>query len=1076
MEKSSNYSAERPLLHGAAAISKDAILIPRLKSSNVKRVVSAPVIPLSKYDGMRDLINIYIVDQAASALAYSYIVGFEDELLALRRRIVELESLTCSQKHQDVASTKSINQLNEIYKINRGELKSPRRISSVVGQPMHTHDDFEENVPPQTNEAHMTEVVLSATKMTLNCNQADAPLVRRSSRRASVSKCYTYPTLTKEKSVSEKTVHLKQEGKSSVKVTGNHDTIASGTLSSSMACRQGGALSGISESINSGKKERPNNLMASTVNNTETSSPIFDFTEGRAPSSDYSKNNSRNGDTANLESIAIWGSPSISRDSKIPRSDLKERYSAERDNFIECAEYSVIDALDSEQSNCCTIAVQDSTEVNLEAKISSPASAIKRKSIEQSPVTYIGNSDFEDSEGCGVLMFDSAINNINIPPDQQLKSLDKFDTDYASGGSFDDLLAHEDTFSTLQIVESSTISRRTSGRFRVKPKRYLTEILSESKAKELHSKKTDISASKRANIQHGRAVRMSLSGSARSDDIFKTTLDRNTRSSKGLDSDLKRLNAEESAQDREREGQHRDLDCSVAMRIVDPDLELSIDQHQQCTATPVSDDGTSPMKSEEEQNWQQYVDQRDQDYEESSGVMRWCCDADAAVGVAVEVDASKPVCAPSWTLNSADAAIKESIDTATAAAESSAPRETIYQRLGVVDKFIRSESTDMLLRDATTPSALSDALQIVINSRCTLSENELKSTGVAFVTILHSFISASARTSLIPLHSSLVVSLAAIIEHFSCPIEDSSCVEIKALNGKRSVSFCDVDGSSVTPPGKDCYHLPTLQTMKRLQGLIGRIEDILDNVQISHMMSADPGSDHKLTMMDVVLQCCVQLTDSVSSAAAARALRETVSLSVPSGVIAALAGLIGSEVRAAMMVNYSSLSGARTVLRHRTAWMATSVLRSQLRWLLDSPPAYVSVPSVCASNSLNAPRRSLLHKLVCLCEGGDALSASGASKKKRRKSDNTVIDHTILHPVEMTLSSLLAHALRQIYDAVIVAVDSGPSEIAGTGNINASATELLTAAVTTQEVNQVNAILEGMVYTHPQVFIERTFL
>jgi hypothetical protein len=501
---------------------------------------------------------------------------------------------------------------------------------------------------------------------------------------------------------------------------------------------------------------------------------------------------------------------------------------------------------------------------------------------------------------------------------------------------------------------------------------------------------------------------------------------------------------------------------------------LSIDQHQQCTTTPVCDDGTSPIKSEEEQNWQQYVDLRDQDYEESSGVMRWCCDADAAVEV--EVDASKAVCAPSWTLNSADAAIKESIGTATAAAESSSPRDTIYQRLGVVDKFIRSGSTDMLLRNATTPSALSDALQIVLKSRCTLSEIDLKSTGVAFVTILYSFISASASASLIPLHSSLVVSLAAIIEHFSCPIEDSSCVEIKALNGKRSVSFCDVDGSCVTPPGKDCYHLPTLQTMKRLQGLIGGIEDILDNVQISHIMSADPGSDHTLTMMDVLLQCCVQLTDSASSSAASRALRESASLSVPPGVIAALAGLIGSEVRAAMIVNYSSLSGARTVLRHRTAWMATSVLRSQLRWLLDSPPAYVSVPSVCASNPLNAPGRSLLHKLVCLCESGDALSASGASKKKRRKSDNTVIDHTILHPVEMTLSSLLAHALRQIYDAVIIAVDSGPSELLGTGSINASATEFLTVAVTSEEVNQVNTILEGMVHTHPQVFIERTFL
>ena len=1062
MEKSSICSAERPLLY---TISKDAILIPRLKSANLKRVVSAPVIPLSKHDGMRDLINVYIVDQAASALACSYIDEFEDELLTLRGRIVELEILTCSQKHQDVASTKSINQLNEIHKINQGELKNPNRTSSFVVQPTHMRDNCEENVPPQTNEAHMTEVVVSATKMALNCNQADAPLVRRSSRRASVSKCYNYATLTKENSVSEKTVHLKQEGKSSVKFTGNHATNASGTLSSNIACRQGDGLSSISEFVDSGIKERPNILMAPTINNTETSSPIFDFAEGGAPPSEYS----RNGDAANLDSIAMWGSPSSSRDFKIPRSDPRERYSAARDNFIECAEYSLIDALDSEQSYSCTIAIQDGTVVILEGKISPPASAIRRKSIEQSPVTYIGNSDFEDSEGCGVLMFDSSINNINIPPDQESESPDNHLTEYASGDSLYDLLAHEDTFSTLQIVESSTASRRTSGRFRAKPKRYLTEIFSENKVKEPCSRRTDINASKKRNILRGRSVRTSLSGTARSDGICKATLDRDALSSRGIDSDMKRHNAKESAQERGR--QHVDVDCTVAMRIVDPDLEPSI-EHQHCATALVHDDGTSPMKSEEEQNWQQYVELRDQDYEESSGVMRWCCDA----AVEVEVGASKSVFAPSWSLNSADDAMKESMDIATSATVYSAPSDTIYQRLGVVDKFTRSESTDMLLRDATTPNALSNALQIVINSRCTLSQSDLKSTGVAFVTVLYSFISASARTFLIPLQSSLVVSLAAVIEHFSCPIEDSSYVEMKALNGKKSVSFCDVDGSCVTPPGKDCYYLPTLQTMKRLQSLIERIEDILENVQMSHMISADHVPDQELTMMDVLLQCCVQLTDPISSAIASRALRESVSLSVPPGVIAAIAGIIGSEVRAAMMMNYSSLSGARTVLRHRTAWMATSVLRSQLRWLLDAPPAYVSVPSVCASNPIKVPRRSLLHKSVCLCESGDALSASGASKKKRRKSDNTVIDHTILHPVEMTLSSLLAHALRQIYDAVIIAVDSGPSEIVGTGNINALATEFLTAVVTNEGVNQVNAILEGMVHTHPQVFVERTFL
>ena len=1065
----SNVSRGGRPIYGATANFKDAILIPKLKSSSLKRAVRLPVTLSSKSDGMRDLISVHILDQAAAALALSYIEEFELELITLRHRVLQLENLTSIQKYQDVTSATSfpnfdnLNVPNDATIIPLCESKIPGMASSFINQPAYACDDFLENIPPQTNEACLTNVVISATKTTLNCINPDAPLVRRSNRRASMSKSYTYPTPTKERSISEKNAQIKlKEGKSSVKVLENKTPSTAGTVFGNMSCRHQKISLNVSESIVTEVKELQKSPVASITNNDRT---IIDSTGKKIFSFDYL----RNDDEVNLDSVALWASPGLIQDSKCHRSDPRERCGAARENLVECTDYS--------------------TEVNLEGGISPPAATVWQESEEQSPEKYVGIMDYENAEAYGVLMFDSAMNNSNVPLDQESPG-GKFNSEYASEVSMDDLLAHEDVFSSLTIVESntSTTARRTSGRFCVKPKRYLNDIIHNKKTKGSScQKKRETADLKKTSIQQEKTGNARLSfqllrgeGYASGDNLLMNPdgNEHGNLTSMGVESEVMCDNVNVTPQKRH----HVDDEyTAVICRVLKPDQEHSSSQYKQSTMAFLHYDSpsTSPMKSEEEQNWQQYVDFRDQDYEENCGVMSWSCDT--------VVNTSKPVCSSSSSkICSADVTTnqkisKDSVTSLSVLALFPSSQPTIFQRLCVVEKFIQSESTDELLRGATATSALRSARQILLDSPCNLSESNVKSTGMAFVTIFYSFISASAVASSISLPPAFTESILGIVKYFDCSIDETETTntDMNSFNGKKSVRFCDVDGSSVTPPGKDCCHLPILRTMRRLHGLIGKIEIIVMTVQATHQIIEDPSTDNLSPVIGLILQCCVQLTDTVSAAAASRAVRESMSLSIPPGEVAALAGLIGSEIIASMKAksSSSSLSGARTILRHRTAWMSTSVLRSQLRWLLDAPPAFVSVQSICPSNPINLSRRSLLHKMVSLCEGGDALSATASSKKKRRKSDITVIDHTTLHPVEMTLSSLLAHALRQIYDAITIVVDSsaGASQFVDSGYTDIVAAEFLTAAVTHHEgVNQVNAALDGMEHSHPQVIIKHT--
>ena len=192
-----------------------------------------------------------------------------------------------------------------------------------------------------------------------------------------------------------------------------------------------------------------------------------------------------------------------------------------------------------------------------------------------------------------------------------------------------------------------------------------------------------------------------------------------------------------------------------------------------------------------------------------------------------------------------------------------------------------------------------------------------------------------------------------------------------AGNRRKRVQFCFVDGSSVQPPvcnqksddaylqlpltpsitsyipqGKDCFCGPALRTARRLMSLIDQVDALVQ----------EQGGQRK----DLALQACQILAHSPSSEALAASLISTFSLGLGpcprAGDMVAIASMLASELSAGLAlvsgakntaanVNGSAvshLSGTRTVLRHRAAWMATAVLRAQLRWLLDPPPQAIS--------------------------------------------------------------------------------------------------------------------------------------
>jgi hypothetical protein len=281
--------------------------------------------------------------------------------------------------------------------------------------------------------------------------------------------------------------------------------------------------------------------------------------------------------------------------------------------------------------------------------------------------------------------------------------------------------------------------------------------------------------------------------------------------------------------------------------------------------------------------------------------------------------------------------------------------------------------------------------------------------------------------------------------------------------GKKRVHFCDYDGSSVKTPGRDCLSDVTLNTVRRLNLLIGSTGNL-----IAGILHYDCTTDLKTPLLDSMLSCCQLLTESSSALIVSKAAHECLSLSVIPGDIIAFSNILTSELSAAKSQrNAGAVIHHRTILRHRIGWMATSVLRAQLRWLLDSPHTSLSVPSA-SGHPVPRYRRSDIHKMVTLRE---PLPPVTTGKKKGRKSDVVLMDHTFILPSEMSLSALLTHSLRQIYDAFISAVATSSSTEDISPSLETLVTQFLTATVTESCEQEERPLLEELEITQPQVYV-----
>jgi hypothetical protein len=374
----------------------------------------------------------------------------------------------------------------------------------------------------------------------------------------------------------------------------------------------------------------------------------------------------------------------------------------------------------------------------------------------------------------------------------------------------------------------------------------------------------------------------------------------------------------------------------------------------------------------------------------------------------------------------------------------------------------------------------------------TSSSSTKSSYGVGFATVFLSLLSTALNSSSVSSDDSDTSSISSFQNITSCPSSShlptsfttalldtvqylSPSVDLDAVystdqngsssnkKGEKKVSFCDIDGSSISPPGKDCSWKPALSTSRRLYSLIDQIDRLVATV-----LAEDAGNTKGHLLLDTTLFCCEMLSSSSSAALMSTAMQQSLSVCIPPRDLTAIAGLLLSElntIKSLQFYRYSklseglshppSLTGERTVLRHRTAWMTTAILRAQLRWLLDPPPAQLTAgPSALPPSKAS---RFEIHKKVTLI-GVEAPSSSG--KKKRRKSDvSQVVDHTSLVPSEMNLSALLTHALRQLYDAYALAHSSvnnaavNPAtnpldpDITRTGTLHPCHTKALTAAV-----------------------------
>jgi hypothetical protein len=332
---------------------------------------------------------------------------------------------------------------------------------------------------------------------------------------------------------------------------------------------------------------------------------------------------------------------------------------------------------------------------------------------------------------------------------------------------------------------------------------------------------------------------------------------------------------------------------------------------------------------------------------------------------------------------------------------------------------------------------------------------------------------ASLTRTLTPAVLATTTALTALIPHMTVSKDEKADRSHKALSPKRhrknekKVHFCDIDGSSVSTPSPSTSHKPIFSASKRLHSLIKGIDHLTAVLLRIEQSDGSTGRATEDSYFDSILSSCELLTEATTAAYMSRALLDHLSIYCKPREILAIAHLISSELHSVRKLNdekvsHDALRWIPSILRQRAAWMATSSVRSQLRWLLDPPPQALTAGSANLYAVSSSPRCSIF-KVV-------SVEDSSQTPSNRRKS----IKLESVLTVKMTLSTLVTQALRQIYDAYIAAADNFLS--VGHGTVDNVVTEFLMAAVSedpgpreSSDVMISLTLFDGLSETQPQV-------
>jgi hypothetical protein len=296
----------------------------------------------------------------------------------------------------------------------------------------------------------------------------------------------------------------------------------------------------------------------------------------------------------------------------------------------------------------------------------------------------------------------------------------------------------------------------------------------------------------------------------------------------------------------------------------------------------------------------------------------------------------------------------------------------------------------------------------------------------------------------------------------------------KAAKGsKKGIRFCMVDGSSVYPPNdrEENSWMPALHSSRRLHKLIALVDDMIGD---HHDDEAGVDADN-LNALRAIARGAKALSNATAASDASKALQDHLSIQCNAEEILVSAKIVRHEFElAASTPRLQIRRRPCTALRFRAAWVATAVLRAQLRWLFDCPPPSISVPAV-AGEIAYSGCRSKLHTLISLRARPvvvpSYLSPSKSSKKRKKSDAANMVDHTIVIPSEMPISTLVTLAMKQIFHALsVLNGEQQDGHVTDDYDAIERTTEVLSAAVLTSSGKSAKKLsLDELAKRQPQV-------